>query len=74
MRAAPPDVTARLLPEAVADLAREGWEVDRVVETGPPRAGTGRGTPRVARIRVTGEGRVELAVVCTEYEERDAAE
>lgn len=70
MRAAPPDVTASELPGAVERLNREGWEVDRVCETGPPRAGAGRGTPRVARVRVAGEGSVELVVVYTQYEKR----
>lgn len=71
---APPDVTAWALPAAVERLAREGWEVDRVVETRPPRAGAGRGAPRVARVRVAAEGGVELVVVYTEYEGRDVSE
>jgi hypothetical protein len=61
-------VTALELTEAEAALAEVGWRIARVDVTRPPRRGAGIGPARVARVRIVGEGVVEVVVVHTRYE------
>ncbi|MCS7235675.1 MAG: PASTA domain-containing protein [Armatimonadota bacterium] len=64
--AAPPDVVALPLEEALAALQKAGWQV-RVRTTSPPRSAPGGGVQRVVRQRATAANEVELVVAWERY-------
>jgi hypothetical protein len=60
----PPDLVGWPLEEAVRRLEAEGWQVEALEETRPPRAQAGeRARGRVARVRAVGDGVVALVYV-----------
>jgi hypothetical protein len=62
--AQPPDVMGWLVPDAIARLTEEGWQVEGLTPTRPPADPEPEPeTGRVARIRVAGEGLVHLTYV-----------
>jgi hypothetical protein len=64
--AAPPDVVALPLEEALAALQEAGWQA-RVRTTAPPRSTPAGGVQRVVRQRATTAGEVELVVAWERY-------